>query len=483
MQTMYKERDNQAYSINEVFTRKIEDHWLLTTRHGGWVLLNNQEFKKFKNREFENNENFFRKLEDSGIIITSQNRKNILSDLRKKHSRLVRPATYHVIPISESCNLNCKYCHPDAKPGKGLMDRDAAEEILDFIFSIPNLENKSMKIVLTGGEPLLNYDVLRYTLSEANKRSKERKIRLNISFVSNFTLMDDDIAKELTKTNLQFCTSLDGPKELHNKQRPYQSGKGSYEEVVYWIKRLREEYNTRTGAIPVVTKLSLKYGPKKFVDSYLEVGQREVFFKPYRPQGRAKENDELRMTPEEFFSFYKEGLEYCIKLYKKGVKVRERTTKEIMDNFLSSRRACMCRDRPCGAGLTMLSYNKDGKVMACDSLRSIEEFELGTVKDDYTTIRANALPIVSNTSDVIPACSSCAYNAYCGTCPGVAYGDYDDVFPKPPIDFECNWQKMVMDLLMKKIIKGEGEIFKEWVRNYYSNKPRSSCKRKKEKIK
>lgn len=469
MQTFYNEENGDPYSINEYFTKEINDKHLLTTRHGGWVILEDGEFREFEEGEFEADGELFQKLEGEGIIITEDNREDILSCITKNNFMVLSPSCYHVIPVADSCNLNCKYCHPDAKPGKGLLDRDVAEDILDFIFSIPKLGNRKMKIVLTGGEPLMNYDVLQYITDESEKRAKDRKVNLNMSLVTNLTLMDDDIAKDLSKTDIDICTSLDGPKELHNKQRPHSSGKGSYEEVTYWTKRLRKKYKTRVSAIPVITKLSLDYGPKKFVNSYLENGFPNVFFKPYRPQGRAKENDELRMTPEEFFNFYRKGLEYCIKLRKKGVSIRERMTGEFMSSLLTPEGSSMCMRRPCGAGLSMLSYTTNGKVMACDSLRSIEEFQLGTVKDDYLEIRSNALPLISITPDVIPGCSNCPYNSFCGTCPGVAYGDYDDIFPKPPIDFECQWKKKIFDLLFEKIAKGEDDVLMEWGEKFSPN--------------
>lgn len=469
MKTLYKSAENEAYSINETFTRKIdEDSYFISTRHGGWVLLTEEEFQDFKEAEFDQNDSLFLKLKENGIILTQDNMGQVKSSLRERHSRLFKPPTYHVIPVSESCNLNCEYCHPDAKPGKGLMDRDMGNEILEFIFSIPDLKDRSVKLVFSGGEPLMNFEVVRYMAERARELAKENKVELKTSMMSNLTLMDDDIADSIDKNNIQLGTSLDGPKELHNKQRHYGSGNGTYEDVVYWIERFKEKYGKTVGAIPVITKMTLDYGAQAFVDSYVDLGQKEVFLKPYRPQGRAKNKDKLAMSPEEFFSFYKEALDYCIELWKDGVTMKERLTRELVENFISSSRNCMCRDKPCGAGLTMLSWNREGDVIACDSLRSEEEARLGNVKEDsYLDIRAAALPLVSMTTDVTPECSQCAFSPFCSTCPGNAFGQRDDPMPKPPLNFECKWQKKAFETLIEKFKdEEEAEILKNWTNEY-----------------
>lgn len=469
MKTLYKEAENKAYSINETFSRRIgSKHVLLTTRHGSWVLLTEEEFERFENREFDFNSEFFERLKDLGIIITQDSADEIKKDLRKKHSRLFRPPTYHVIPVSESCNLNCEYCHPDAQPGKGIMDRDVAEDIIEYIFSIPNLEGSSMRFVLTGGEPLLNYDVVRFLADKIKKESEGREIRTRVSMVTNMTKMNDDIAEELSDSSISVSTSLDGPKELHNKHRHYNSGKGTFETVTHWMKRLKNKYNMRISAMPVVTNISLEYGPESLVDIYRDLGQGTVFFKPYRPQGRGEKRSDLRMEPEDFFEYYKEGLEYILELWKKGEKIVERKTREFMENFLSPSRRSMCMDRPCGAGLTMLSWNKDREVYACDSLRSEEEAKLGNIDEDsYMDLRGNALPFVSMTTDVIPECTKCPYQSFCGTCPGNGFGERGDPLPKPPLSFECKWQKKAFDYLMKKIAEGQdSNILKNWSREY-----------------
>lgn len=470
MKTLYKEAENLSCSINETFTHQIdEEHYFVSTRHGGWVILDKEEFDSFKSRDFEPDSELFNELKDVGIILTEDSMDKIKKDLWKKHYRLVNPPTYHVIPVSEACNMNCVYCHPDSKPGKGSMDRSMAEEILDFIFSIPGIKGKTIKIVLTGGEPLTNYDTVRFIVEKAHELAKEKNINLNISLQSNLTLMEDNIAEFLKEHNVKVGTSIDGPKELHNAQRPYQSGGGTYEDIVYWINRLRKEYGLHVGAISVVTGISLDYDPKDMVDTFRDLGQKELFIKPYRPQGRAKEHDdELRMTAQEFFDFYRGAVEYILDLWRDGTDIIERTTREYIENFTSPKRRSMCKDRPCGAGITMLSWTKDGDIIACDSLRSEEEAKLGNVKEDsYLDIRAAALPLVSMTTDVTPECTRCPFQAFCGMCPGNSFGEHDDPMPKPPLNFECQWQKKAFDYLLKKFtIKEDREILKSWSRDF-----------------
>ena len=77
----------------------------------------------------------------------------------------------------------------------------------------------------------------------------------------------------------------------------------------------------RIGVQPVITKLSLRFGPKAIIDEYLKIGQNTVFLKPFRATGKASINlEQLVMEPKDFYDFWKEGIEYCLYLNKKGLK-------------------------------------------------------------------------------------------------------------------------------------------------------------------
>jgi radical SAM protein with 4Fe4S-binding SPASM domain len=462
--------------LNEHFVHTLgKEGVLLTTRHGGWCLLSEEEYGSFKSNQIAQDSPLFQKVEDAGIVLNKKTAKKIVSDLRKENSFLYRPANYHVISVTEKCNFNCIYCHPDAGPGKKEMDENMARKVLDFIFDIPM---QICHIVIQGGEPLLKWDLIKFIYKEAGKRAKEKGIKkLNFSITTNLSLMTEKIAEELKGMDIVLSASFDGPEELHNRHRPFVDGRGSYKTVVDWFQRLKNEYKIRISFLPLITRISLEYGPKAIIDEFLKFGDSLVFFKEFRPTGRALTNlKELEMKPEEFFNFWREGIEYCISLNKKGIKMKERSATYLITNILTNNRPSMCVRRPCGAGgFPMLSYSYDGIIHACDSLRSVDFFALGNVEeDDYQAVRKKALPLLALAPDLIPVCSACPFAAYCGLCLGEASGVENDMYPKIPRSFSCRWQKMALEYLFSKLSKNDKDaiILKSWaVDPYCQQKP------------
>lgn len=450
---------------NEYFSLPLADgETLLTTRHGGWAILSDEEYRLFKSGEVNRDSELFRTLEKAGLILTPASLQIITRSLRIENNFLFLPTNYHVIAVTNKCNFNCVYCHPDANPQRDEMSEETAKKILDFIFAIPMAGG--CEIVIEGGEPLLKWDLIKSICLEAKERAEKKKIDLRFSFTTNASLMTEAIARDLAELKIRPCVSLDGPRELHDEQRPFVGGGGSHKKVVYWFKKLKEDYKVQANAIPVITKISLKYGAKALIDEYLRLGQNSVFLKPFRASGRALEKfDELQMSAKEFFEFWRDGIEYLISLQKKGTRISELNTVYFVTNIFSPQRMSMCHRKPCGAGFSILSYNTDGTINGCDATRSQKFLDLGHVEiDDYLSIRKKALPLLSLSPDFLPLCSSCPFMAYCGVCLSDTFGRENDIYPKMPRSFDCQWQKMAYTYLFNKLSenKEDAQILRSW---------------------
>ncbi len=462
---LFKEKEaplflkNNRFSLffNEYFTFPLnENHVLLTALHGGWVILSDKEYNIVKSEKINQNSELFHTLEEAGIVLTKRSIEKVTQDLKIKNSFLFTPTDYHVIAITNKCNFNCLYCHPEANPQKDEMSEETAKKVLNFIFSIPEIKN--LRIIIEGGEPLLKWDLIKFIFKEAKEKAKQRKLKLRFSFTTNLSLMNDTIAMELVEMGVSPCISLDGPRELHNKQRPLISGEGSYKKTIGWINKLKNDYHIKIYAIPVITNISLEYGPEVIIDEYLKFGQDTIFLKPFRVSGRALSNlPKLAMKPEDFYNFWKRGVEYCLSLQKKGVKIRELTAAYFISNILAPYRQSMCHRIPCGAGISILSYNCDGRITSCDSARGVKSLELGHIdQDNYSTIRAKALSLTESLiMNLLPFCSSCPFVAYCGHCLADASGN-----------FQCQWQKMALQYLFKQFLENneDAQILRSWAK-------------------
>jgi uncharacterized protein len=137
--------------------------------------------------------------------------------------------------------LKCLYCYDDAQTKGELMPLQIAKDTIDTI--IRNAKNqKTGEIVLGfhgGGEPTVNWPVLTGSFYYAKERCKAEKLRLNSSICSN-GIMTTKKALWIIENIQDIAISIDGPPEIHNKQRPFQNGKGSFEKVAATIDLFNE---------------------------------------------------------------------------------------------------------------------------------------------------------------------------------------------------------------------------------------------------
>ena len=153
------------------------------------------------------------------------------------------------LEVTEKCNLRCKYCiynesHPEYRAfGHKNMDWEVAKKAVDFL-KAHSQNSDERHIGFYGGEPLINYDLIKKTTDYANKLFD----KMTYSMTTNATLMNEEIADYIMKNKFNIIVSLDGYKELHNKNRLFVSGEGSFEKTINGLKillRSAEKYNNK----------------------------------------------------------------------------------------------------------------------------------------------------------------------------------------------------------------------------------------------
>ena len=98
-----------------------------------------------------------------------------------------------------------------------------------------------------------------------------------------------------------------------------------------------------------------------------------------------------------------------------------------------------------------------------------DTFLLGTVNDDYNKIvESNACKAVciSSTLEILPSCSDCVYQPYCGVCPAVNYALNYDLYEKHPGNYRCRIYQGILDIIFKLLYLNDSEIiniFRSWI--------------------
>ncbi len=458
--------DGNVYSLNEYFPTRVDrKKMLVTTRHGKWVVLDDDEYELLAHNKVLESRPLFDRLESKGIVLTEKSVKTVISDFSEMYRCVVPRSMLCIVNVTDRCPMNCSYCFVssndlNSSAGKDL-DEDVASDILKFICKMPM---DSVGIEFQGGEPLVRFDLIRKFHDDLKKNFPKHGKRLDpFVIVSNLVMMDDDIAGFIMDNNIGLCSSLDGPKELHDRQRSYFDGSGSYDDVVRWHDYFRGR-GKNVNLLPTITGLSLKYGARSIIDEYLMRGCNTVNFRPVYMGAKAKSNASLHLAPEKYADFWIDGVEYMAELTRKGTLVYDEFSRGLIRNMLGQVRGFMCARRPCGAGVSQLSFGVDGGIYACDMSKNVDEFRLGDARDSsYSDVYLNSLSFLSNTSEFQPLCDTCVYSAFCPSCASRVFSRRGDLCAFTPRDFDCIVYKKMFDYLFSKMQdKDYRRVFEKW---------------------
>ena len=150
-----------------------------------------------------------------------------------------------ILQVTQQCNLRCGYCaYSGIYEGHRVhqnkrMSFELAKRGIDF-FIKHSREKDSIDIGFYGGEPLLEFDLLR-KCTEYAKGLVEGK-ELTFGLTTNGTLLKDEIAEYLVKNDFRIGISLDGPKREHDINRRFANGKGSFDTIIQNVKSLKRNY-------------------------------------------------------------------------------------------------------------------------------------------------------------------------------------------------------------------------------------------------
>lgn len=446
------------------FKRQDKGTYLLTNDVGECVSLSKNDFKNFLEGRIQEGDVLYPILQKQGLIRSKIDFPDLISKYQKKNMFLWQGPSLHIIVATLRCDHKCVYCQSSsrAESDKGYdLDIGTARKIVDNIFYSPS---KSLAIEFQGGEPLLNWPVVKFIIEYSIEKNKTENKNLELRLVSNFSSIDENKLNFLVKNCVTLCTSLDGPKQVHNKNRIWSKG-NSYQQTVRWLSKAKKIYQKklenkfRPGAIVTVSRYSLKY-PKEIVNEYIKQGIETLFIRPLTPLGMAKKLwEKIGYTPEEYLRFYKNVLNYIFYYVLKHPQSRfhENTTKIFLAKILTGCDPNFLELRsPCGAGTGQLLYNYDGKVYTCDEARMVGEdiFCIGDIKKDaykkiisHPTVKVLTMASCQENS----ACDVCVYKPFCGTCPIYNWAEFGNIFPQPSLNHRCLIHKGILDFLFEKL--------------------------------
>lgn len=159
-----------------------------------------------------------------------------------------RNCTLLVLGLTERCNLDCGYCCYSGKfegqrtHGPRVMSFEIAKKAIVTLLGQELARGEKYPITFYGGEPLLEFALMRRCVEFSEKYAAEHGKRVRFSLTTNGTLLNDEIVDYLVEHDFLILVSLDGPKEPHDRYRKFPNGKGSFDTVAKNLHRFAERY-------------------------------------------------------------------------------------------------------------------------------------------------------------------------------------------------------------------------------------------------
>lgn len=395
-----------------------------------------KEKYKLDREQFEEAYKEVKDLADEALLFTDDIYEGLSIDITKK------PTTIKALclNVAHTCNLSCEYCF--AKGGKysgpdAIMTKEIARSAIDFL-----LENSgshyNLDIDFFGGEPLLNFDVVKDTVAYAKSKEEEYKKHFNFTLTTNGLLLDDEVIDYLNENMKNVVLSLDGRKEKHDQFRKTLNGKGSYDAVVpkfqnFVKKRGDKEYYMRG----TFTANNLDF--TKDLQNYIDLGFTRTSLEPVV----GKQDETYALKDEHLEKIYSEYEKLADMLMEKIDKNEEFIFYHYMID-LENGPCVHKRISGCGSGTEYMAVTPTGELYPCHQFVGNPDFVIGNLKDGIVNKDlVNEFKTCNCYSK--EECRACWANMYCsGGCAANSYnatGDINNVY-----DYSCKLFKKRIEM-------------------------------------
>lgn len=459
------------------FERAGAGRYLVSNMVGEFVLLSGDEFERLVNLQLAPGDELYEKAYASHLIIRAGQTAQLqllAMRLRSRMGFLREPSALHMFVVTLRCEHSCPYCQVSRQSSDRSrfdMSEESAQRALAIALQSPS---PVIKIEFQGGEPLLNFPLIAKIVEAAKIDGPRAGKELEFVIASNLALLSDDVLAFCKANSILLSTSLDGPADLHNKNRPRPGG-NSYELANKGIKRAQEVLGKdRVGALMTTTESSLDR-PEEIINEYLALGLDGIFLRALSPYGFAVKTKQVqKYDAKRWLAFYRRGLRYILDLNRNGTPFVEFYTALVLTRMLTDRPTGYVDLRsPAGIGLGALVYNYDGRVFASDEGRMLAEmgddtFVLGNVADaTYRSLVTSdqLIELVgASLSQCAPECHECVYESHCGADPVYHHATQHDPVGIKPLSGFCARQKGVMETVIDLLHNSpeDAAILRQW---------------------
>ena len=352
-------------------------------------------------------------LEAAGKLYTPDTYEGMAFDFKNRNT-VIKALCLHV---AHTCNLNCEYCF--ASQGKyhgerALMSFEVGKRALDFLIENSGTR-RNLEVDFFGGEPLMNWDVVKELVSYARVQEKIHNKNFRFTLTTNGMLIDDDVIEFSNKEMSNVVLSLDGRKDVHDRLRVDYMGRGSYDTIVPKF----QEFVKRRGDKNYYMRGTFTHKNVDFTNDifhmadlgFTELSMEPVVCAPEDASALTQEDlpilfDQYELLAKEMIKRKKEGRPFTFYHYMLDLKNGPCIYKRISG---------------CGSGTEYMAVTPTGDLYPCHQFVGDTKYLLGNIYDGVTNKEIQNEFKLCN-AYARPECNDCWAKLYCsGGCAANSY--------------------------------------------------------------
>ena len=352
-------------------------------------------------------------LENVGKLYTPDTYEGMAFDFKNRNT-VIKALCLH---IAHTCNLNCSYCF--ASQGKyhgerALMSFEVGKRALDFLIENSGTR-RNLEVDFFGGEPLMNWDVVKELVSYARVQEKIHNKNFRFTLTTNGVLVDDDVIDFCNREMSNVVLSLDGRKDIHDRLRVDYMGRGSYDLIVPKF----QEFVKRRGGKNYYMRGTFTHNNVDFTNDifhmadlgFTELSMEPVVCAPDDPAALTEEDlpilfDQYEILAKEMIKRKKEGNGFTFYHY-------------MLD--LTHGPCIYKRISGCGSGTEYMAVTPSGDLYPCHQFVGDTKYLLGNIYDGVTNKEIQDEFKLCN-AYARPECNDCWAKLYCsGGCAANSY--------------------------------------------------------------
>lgn len=345
------------------------------------------------------------------------------------------PVKAMCLHIAHDCNLRCEYCFAstgDFGKGRKLMPLEIGKKAIDFLLEQSG-DRETLELDFFGGEPLMNFDVVKEVVKYARSKEQEYGKRFRFTITTNGMLLTDDKIDFINKEMSNVVLSLDGRREVNDRVRKRVDGTGCYDKILPAFQKLVAQRGDKDYYVRgTFTKYNLDFSDDVF--SLYDAGFDQISVEPV-VSDPAKPYALTERELSDIFCEYERLASRILEAQKQGKRF----------NFfhfmidLDQGPCAIKRLRGCGCGNEYVAITPDGDIYPCHQFVGMEEYKMGNLDEGTFNLDIKAEFAAAHVYTK-PECKQCWAKFYCsGGCNANNYQYAGDIHNAHK--FSCQLQK------------------------------------------